>query len=121
MKRFPSAVLFLAGSAFAVVAFAAGDRAPGSANGSPANGAQVYSRWCAPCHARGPGHPGTQSLEVKYRGKNMPAALEDRTDLSPPVTAYFVRNGVALMPQFRKTEISDAELRDLAAYLAAKK
>ena len=85
--------------------------------GDQANGRKVYEYWCAACHGRGAGHPGTQSLEVKYRGK-VPAALEDRTDLSPPVTASFVRHGFALMPPFRKTEISDAELRDLAAYLA---
>jgi len=81
------------------------------------NGRKVYEYWCATCHGRGPENPGTQSLEVKYRGE-VPAALEDRTDLAPPVTVYFVRHGFALMPPFRKTEISDAELRDLAAYLA---
>lgn len=85
--------------------------------GDPENGRKVYDYWCAACHGRGPGHPGTQSLEVKYRGK-LPAALEDRTDLSPEVTVHFVRHGFALMPPFRKTEIGDAELRDLSAYLA---
>lgn len=88
------------------------------AKGDPAKGRAVYEQWCAACHDRGPGHPGTQSLEVKYRGTDVPAALEDRRDLAPPVTALFVRRGVALMPPFRKTEIGDAELRDLAAYLA---
>ncbi len=39
-------------------------------------------------------------------------------DLRPPVTATFVRNGVSIMPPFRKTEISDADLAALAAYLA---
>lgn len=92
--------------------------AQGPAKGDPVKGKAVFDYWCATCHARGPGNPGTQSLEVKYRGQNVPAALEDRTDLSPPVTALFVRKGVALMPPFRKTEISDAQLRDLAAYLA---
>jgi len=89
--------------------------------GDPAKGKEVYAYWCSACHGRGPGHPGTQSLEVKYRGQGIPAALEDRTDLTPQVTAYFVRNGVALMPYFRKTEISDAQLRDLEAYLAKQK
>jgi mono/diheme cytochrome c family protein len=82
-----------------------------------ANGKQVFARWCAECHAAGPGHPGTQSLQVKYQGET-PAVLTDRADLTPEVTAYFVRNGVSLMPFFRKTEISDRELRDLSAYLA---
>ncbi|MEZ5894532.1 MAG: c-type cytochrome [Parvularculaceae bacterium] len=84
-----------------------------------ANGKAVYDAWCGACHDPGPGHPGTQSLDIKYGGK-VPAALEERTDLSPETTAYFVRNGFALMPFFRKTEISDADLRDLSAYLAKK-
>ncbi len=81
------------------------------------NGEAVYDYWCAACHDPGPGHPGTQSLAIKY-DRERPAALEERTDLSPELTAYFVRNGFALMPFFRKTEISDADLRDLSAYLA---
>lgn len=83
-------------------------------------GEQVFDQWCASCHGRGPGHPGTQSLEVKY-GDSMPAALQDRTDLSPEVTTHFVRHGFALMPFYRKTEISDADLKELADYLAKKK
>lgn len=83
----------------------------------PAKGKQVFDRWCTQCHGRGPGHPGTQSLAVRYRGST-PEALEDRTDLTPRVTALYVREGVQLMPFFRKTEISDTELADLGAYLA---
>ena len=47
----------------------------------------------------------------------MPAALEDRTDLTGEVVTLFVRNGVATMPFYRKTEIDDAELAALVAYL----
>jgi mono/diheme cytochrome c family protein len=82
-----------------------------------ASGQAVYERWCAPCHAPGPGHPGTQSLQLKYGGK-MPPVLLDRTDLSPQIVATFVRKGVLLMAPFRKTEITDAELAALAAYVA---
>ncbi|HUL82463.1 MAG TPA: cytochrome c [Gammaproteobacteria bacterium] len=80
-------------------------------------GHQVYATWCAPCHAPGPKHPGTQALEALYKGAK-PAALEQRTDLAPAVTSTFVRTGVSVMPPFRKTEISDADLAALAAYLA---
>jgi mono/diheme cytochrome c family protein len=86
---------------------------------TPSRGKQVFEKWCAACHARGPGHPGTQSLEIKYKGA-LPAALEDRA-LSPEVTALFVRHGVALMPYFRKTEVSDDDLKALSNYLAKKK
>jgi len=84
---------------------------------SAASGEQVYERWCAPCHAAGPGHPGTQSLQVKYGGKT-PAVLLERTDLSPEAVSVFVRQGVLMMAPFRKTEITDAELAALAAFVA---
>ncbi len=82
-----------------------------------ASGQVVYERWCAPCHAPGPGHPGTQSLQMKYGGKTPPVLL-DRTDLAPQTVALFVRQGVLLMAPFRKTEVTDAELVALAAYVA---
>src|SRR3984885_12153625 len=77
----------------------------------------VYEHWCAPCHAPGPGHPGTQSLQFKYGGK-LAAALLAGTALSPQAVSLFVRHGVLLMAPFRKTEITDAELSALAAYVA---
>ena len=80
-------------------------------------GRTVFNEWCAACHAPGPRHPGTQALDVLYRGKK-PGALEERTDLVPKMTEAFVRKGVSVMPPFRKTEISDADLAALAAYLA---
>lgn len=80
-------------------------------------GKQVFQRWCAECHADGPRYPGTASLAVKY-GKDMPAALEKRTDLTPETVAYFVRKGALIMPPFRKTEITDAELKSLSDYLS---
>ena len=87
--------------------------------GSPVErGAAVFNNWCSACHSRGPQNaPGTASLQVKYQG-SVPAALEDRRDLTPEVVKVFVRNGVAMMAPFRKTEVSDADLDALAAYLA---
>jgi (+)-pinoresinol hydroxylase len=79
-------------------------------------GEQVYTYWCATCH--GPGAlPGTNALQAKYKGAK-PALLSERTDLIPAVTKTFVRHGVSIMPFFRKTEISDADLDALAAYIA---
>ena len=80
-------------------------------------GNRVFQYWCAPCHAPGPRHPGTQALDSLYKGAK-PAALEERTDLTAELTSTFVRTGVSVMPPFRKTEISDADLAALAAYLA---
>jgi (+)-pinoresinol hydroxylase len=90
------------------------------AQDSVARGNEVFQNWCAPCHAPGARHPGTQALESLYKGAK-PAALEQRTDLLPELTRAFVRTGVSVMPPFRKTEISDADLEALAAYLAPKR
>jgi len=84
-------------------------------------GAAVFNNWCGACHSRGPQNaPGTASLQVKYQG-SVPAALEDRRDLTPEVVKVFVRNGVAMMAPFRKTEVSDADLDALAAYLTQRR
>ena len=86
----------------------------------PTAGKVVFNDWCRPCHDIEPRkHPGTAALQVLYKGEK-PAALEQRLDLTPDIVTYYVRNGVSIMPFFRKTEISDAELDALANYLAHK-
>ena len=82
-------------------------------------GAVAFQNACAVCHGTGPDRPGTSSLEFKYQGQR-PALLEKRTDLTPEVVLYFIRNGIAMMPQFRKTELSDAQAAAIAAYLSSK-
>ena len=88
------------------------------------HGKQVYDYWCLPCHGPGlglPGFaelPGTQQLRIKYRETAISPLLTERTDLVPEFVKVIVRQGVSFMPQFRKTEISDADLDALAAYLA---
>ncbi len=86
-------------------------------------GRDLYQYWCATCHGSGVGAegraqlPGTAALQEKYQGA-IPALLEERTDLTPAVVSLFVRNGVSVMPFFRKTEISDEELAAIGAYLS---
>ena len=101
----------------AAIGLAIGTDADAQRRSDSERGRQVFENWCAPCHAPGPRHPGTQALEALYKGAK-PAALEERTDLVPSLTETFVRTGVSVMPPFRKTEISDADLAALAAYLA---
>lgn len=79
-------------------------------------GQAVYEHWCSHCHAEGRGHPGTQSLQIKYDG-SLPAVLTEREDLTPEAIKTFVRQGVLSMAPFRKTEITDEELDDMAAWL----
>jgi mono/diheme cytochrome c family protein len=88
-----------------------------------AHGKEVFEHYCKPCHGAGHGDdgapllPGTHALTLKYRGQK-PGLLEERTDLPPELIKAFVRNGVASMPPFRKTEVTDADLDAVAAYLA---
>jgi len=88
-----------------------------------ARGNAKFQHSCAPCHGRGRGDdgretlPGTEALQIKYQGA-LPPVLEDRSDLSAEVLAVYLRRGTMSMPPFRKTELTDAEIDDIAAYLA---
>jgi (+)-pinoresinol hydroxylase len=92
---------------------------------SEANGKVVFDKWCEPCHGAvapknvmfGSGNlAGTSALAVKYKGK-LPAVLEQRTDLTHALIKSVVRHGLYGMPITRKTEVGDAELEDIVAYL----
>lgn len=83
--------------------------------GSP-RGYAEYQNDCSVCHGPMPERPGTRALAAKYQGK-LPAMLEQRTDLQPDFIRMMVRNGISLMPPFRKTEVSDEQLDAIVAYL----
>ena len=84
-------------------------------------GKEIFNKWCLPCHAPdvNGNYPGTVALQVKYKGK-IPAALEQRKDLTPELITSAVRKGITIMPIFRKTEINDRELEALIRYLTNK-
>jgi (+)-pinoresinol hydroxylase len=86
-----------------------------SSQGQP-RGYVQYTNYCSMCHGEGVGKPGTLALQAKYKGA-VPALLANRTDLTPALIKQYVRNGISIMPIFRKTEISDADLDAIAAYL----
>ena len=79
-------------------------------------GEQVFAQWCATCHSDAPAMPGTQALQAKYNG-SVSAVLLERSDLTAELISFYVRNGVSVMPHFRKTEIGDDDLTALAAYI----
>jgi len=97
---------------------------------SPDNGKAVFEKWCLPCHgsrvATGfPGtsnamYPGTAALALKYKGQQ-PPLLTERTTLTAELVKTIVRTGLYGMPRTRKTEVSDADLDDIVAYLTQKK
>ena len=95
----------------------------GNANtGIIEQGRRVFQHVCAPCHGAGPGLdgskmlPGTATLAARYQGA-VPALLEERPGLSYEFLDQVVRHGQGAMPMFRKTEITDAELKAVAVYL----
>jgi len=86
-----------------------------SGKGQP-KGYVQYQNLCGMCHGEGHDRPGTLALQAKYRGA-LPALLDQRTDLTPELIRTSVWNGTTVMPLFRKTEISDADLDAIVAYL----
>ena len=79
-------------------------------------GEAVYEYWCTTCHGPEMLKPGTAALAIKYRGE-LPATLTERTDMVPEFVELMVREGISMMPFFRPTEISDADLDAVTAYL----
>ena len=92
------------------------------------HGYEVFKARCNLCHGDWPKDikpgmvpmVGTQTLQRKYKGSK-PALLDQRTDLTPELVKFFVRHGQGVMPFFRPTEVSDADLDAIAAYLTRKR
>jgi mono/diheme cytochrome c family protein len=108
----------LALGASAGMAEATGDAAgatPAAASAAALPGKTLFDRHCSFCHAAGPGHAGTMRL-AEARGADK-AVLEERRDLDPVYVRLVVRQGLIEMPPWRKTEIDDAALQQIAAYL----
>lgn len=90
------------------------------ADAAPRSGHDVYEAQCSICHDPGAGHLGTMRLTALH-GAEQGVLLERDGDGLDDLVKYVVRHGQFAMPPFRKTEISDAELDALAAYVARKR
>jgi mono/diheme cytochrome c family protein len=89
-----------------------------------AKGKAVYALWCLDCHAPLTGMgmfppAGSYRLQERYKG-TVPAVLRDRSDLTAEFIRLTVRRGMNMMPATRKTEVTDAELDSVIAYLTQK-
>lgn len=115
-------IIARAGLAAVLLSLAAGGASAAGSRGP--DGKAAFALHCGACHARGPGDEGrampagTEALHLKYRNGEKPPTLEDRDDLPYPVLNVFVRHGTGSMPGFRKTELSDDEIKAIAGYLA---
>ena len=79
-------------------------------------GKAVFDNYCIHCHGSDPHNSGaTVMLEEKYAGA-VPGSLEERTTLTPEFIREFVRGDTG-MAAYRPTEIPDADLLALTAYL----
>jgi len=89
---------------------------PAPVDTSPKTGRELYEHWCADCHDAGPGHPGTLRMEGDFGAAR--SVLVGASGVNEELVKFAVRNGFAMMPPFRATEIPDAQLELLALYVA---
>jgi mono/diheme cytochrome c family protein len=90
--------------------------ATGALAAEPASdGKALFTEKCGMCH-RVMGM-GTNLLDRRY-AKSEPAMLEDRTNLSAAFVMTAARVGIGNMPRISRGEVSDPQLRAVAAYLA---
>ena len=80
-------------------------------------GKAVFDHYCTYCHGSSDG-PGTMQLK-RTRGQSQ-GLLAERTDLSPDYIEYVVRHGLKSMPPFAPSDLTDAKLKMLVAFLAKK-
>jgi (+)-pinoresinol hydroxylase len=85
--------------------------------GAELSGKEVFDRYCTACHGSVDG-PGTQQLS-RTRGSDR-ALLARRTDLAPDYIEYIVRHGLRSMPAFVPSDLTDARLKALTAFLTKK-
>ena len=79
------------------------------------DGKALFDLYCIGCHGAGPGNPGTMRLEERMSADQAP--LLDRDNLDPEYLKLVVREGFKLMPPFRPSEITDAQLDLLTVYI----
>jgi mono/diheme cytochrome c family protein len=85
------------------------------ATGAEMTGKEVFEHYCAACHGSSDG-PGTMQL-ARTRGKDQ-ALLVERKNLTTDYVEYVVRHGLKAMPPFVPSDLTDARLQVLAAFLA---
>jgi mono/diheme cytochrome c family protein len=85
--------------------------------GAELSGREVFDHYCSACHGSEDG-PGTVQLS-RTRGSDR-ALLIERTDLAPDYIEYIVRHGLRSMPAFVPSDLTDARLKALIAFLTKK-
>jgi len=114
MKRLLIAALVLAGGA-AIAQAPPPPPKPTTLASRPGvtGGEALFIEHCVSCH--GPNGMGTGLLARRVQ----PALLEARDNLPAAYVVAAARGGIGNMPAIPRGEVSDAELRQIAEYLAA--
>lgn len=86
-----------------------------SARPNAKGGERLYVQYCGMCH--GKGGMGTGLLA---RRTDRPL-LEERNDLTVDYVIQAARTGIGNMPPVPRGEVSDADIKQIAAYLTAPK
>lgn len=82
-------------------------------NAEQQQGKTLYEATCNYCHnARG---FATERLRTRLPEDR--SILVDRTDLDPTYIRTIVRNGLASMPAYTPTDLNEAQIKAIAAYL----
>jgi mono/diheme cytochrome c family protein len=76
-------------------------------------GKALFEATCVYCH--NPRGWGTERLKTRLPEER--SVLVDRTDLEPVYIRAVVRNGLISMPAYTPTDLSDAQIDAVAAYL----
>jgi (+)-pinoresinol hydroxylase len=109
--RFLAVLALSLSSALALVGVA--NAAEPSLTPQQQQGKRLYNHICVYCHS--PGVWGTNRLSKRMDKEH--AVLENRTDLSAGAIQTIVRTGIGSMPPLRKSELTDADVSAIAAYL----
>ena len=81
------------------------------------SGEALFVEKCGLCHLEG----GFGTRVLQRRVPEGQALLQDRKALPAAFTSTVIRQGIGSMPQFRESELSDAQVAAIAAYLEGPK
>ena len=85
----------------------------GAAQPAARDGRQLFHQKCGMCHDAGGMGAGLLARRIQ------PALLEERSGLAAGYVFQYARRGLGNMPPIAAGEVSDAQLKAIAAYLAA--
>jgi mono/diheme cytochrome c family protein len=100
-----------------IVATVAGAAEKESLNAQQQQGKVLFEATCVYCH--NPRGFGTERLKTRLPEDR--SVLTERRDLDPAYIRTVVRNGLASMPAYTPTDLDEAQIKAIAAYLTRRR